>query len=101
MLRAAELDPGHELVPDRRLEDREVAAIAVRALGPPAGRPGRSPGCPPTRSISLTARSGYCGVTAIDARRRGSLSSHSAISQSLTALATAAAPYGLRMPSTA
>ena len=47
--------------------------------------PGRSGGPPPRRSISATARSGLCVGTRIEARSRGSRSSNSFATQSLTA----------------
>ena len=60
-------------------------------------KPGRSA----TRSISATASAGIWIGTTTDPRRRGSGCSHSRVSQSLTALASAAATSGWCTLSTA
>ncbi len=58
------------------------------------------PGWEPTRSISAAIWAGWREGTTIEARRRSSRSSHSAISQSLTARARARAKSGWRTKST-
>ena len=98
--------------------------VAGRAAEVDRRRPGRGGRSPPTAGGRCGCRSGCCGAdrqqhldeagvvadaldllrrpgpaagsgTTIEARRRGSLSSHSAICQSLTALANATAASGL------
>ena len=70
---------------------------SVRAGSSTWTKPGRSA----TRSISATASAGIRIGTTTDPRRRGSGSSHSRVSQSLTAPASAAATSGWCTLSTA
>ncbi len=86
------VDGDREAALDRRLEDRQVARLAVRPLRRRhRAAPGRSARPRAARRISAAAACASCAGQTMDARRRGSSASQRSRSHSLCARARAAA----------